>query len=323
MNASASTKQNTERLIELADQSLKLRSRELNRVKALLQRGAANDADHDAAERVYLDASQQVLAQQNQLRSLDAEAKSLAMAKQLASIGLEKAQRDLQRTTVLAPFSGVVIANMVEANSHVQAGQTIARIEDTSDVEVSCNLRKEDLDFLPSLTKTGTDSGPGDAYRLPLIPASIQYSRAGRTYEWKGVLSRQDGLGMDERTRTMPVRILVDDPQDCTVDTAGGAVNPIALVRGMFVTVRLHCDPDCPLVTVPEETVRPGKTVWLMQDGRLMIQPVPIVRIEEGLAYIDGGGPLTVQHAVHLLSCSRSQVGSRRDNRGCQTSKER
>ena len=180
----------------------------------------------------------------------------------------------------------------------MQAGQTIAGIEDTSRVEVRCSLRKEDLDFLPDRTDEADPADPANAYRLPPVPVTIRYARAGREYEWQGILSRQDGLGMDERTRTMPVRILVEDPQACKVNTAGREVRPIALVRGMFVHVDLHCTPDRPLLAIPEETIRPGKTVWLMRDQQLVIQPIHIVRIEAGKAYVDARQQLTRQHSI-------------------------
>ncbi|MCP4852863.1 MAG: HlyD family efflux transporter periplasmic adaptor subunit, partial [Fuerstiella sp.] len=291
-------KQNANLLIDLAKESLTLRTRELDRVKTLKQSGATSESEFDEAERSFLEARQLLTAQENLLRGLEAERKSLVTAQQLAAIGLEKAKLDRRRTTILAPFSGVVISQLAEANSHVQAGDNIAKIEDTSKVEVRCSLRKEDLEFLPAIEATATDS-PADAYRLPPLPVTVQYTRAGRNFLWNGVLSRQDGLGMDERTRTMPVRILVDDPLGCRVDSQDTASRPIALVRGMFVQVELHCRPDRPLLTIPEETIRPGKTVWIMENEQLKIKPIHIARIEDSVAYVDArGGSLSREHAI-------------------------
>ncbi len=291
-------KQNANLLIDLAKESLTLRTRELDRVKTLKQSGATSESEFDEAERSFLESRQLLTAQENLLRGLEAERKSLVTAQLLAAIGLEKAKLDRRRTTILAPFSGVVISQLAEANSHVQAGDNIAKIEDTSKVEVRCSLRKEDLEFLPAIEATATDL-PADAYRLPPVPVTVQYTRSGRNYVWDGVLSRQDGLGMDERTRTMPVRILVDDPLGCRVDSQDTASRPIALVRGMFVQVELHCRPDRPLLTIPEETIRPGKTVWIMENEQLKIKPIHIARIEDSVAYVDARrGSLSREHAI-------------------------
>ena len=102
------------------------------------------------------------------------------------------------------------------------------------------------------------------------------------------MLSRQDGLGVDQSTRTIPVRVQVPDPA-VNVPASGGEqeARQLALVRGMFVSVKLHCQPQMPLMVIPESVLRPGKTLWVKRNGQLHIEPVQIVRIEEGKAYFD------------------------------------
>lgn len=292
---------NASKLIELESEGLKLRKREYERMNQLRRDGAGSNSETDAVRRLYVEAKQSLTVQQNGLRKMTAEKTSLQSTRQLASIDLEKAELDLQRTVIRAPFSGVVISNLVEANSHVQVGNTIARIEDTSRVEVRCSLRKEDLDFLPDLTN-GSQLDSAASYQLPALPVTISYSRGNRNYIWRGKLSRQDGLGMDQRTRTMPVRIQIENPLDCKVDSPDQSTKPIALVRGMFVQVDLHCKPDRPLVQIPEEAIRPGKKIWIMENEQLRIQPVKIVRIENGVAYVDSEGGQIVRKDMIIRS---------------------
>lgn len=134
------------------------------------------------------------------------------------------------------------------------------------------NLRGDDMAFLQ-----------GDGYALPQVPVTIEFDRAGKTHAWDAVLSRQDGLGIDQKTRTMPVRICVDNP----TQDKGSTEDPLALLRGMFVRVRLHCQPKQSLAIVPEAVVRPGKKVWVMRDDQLQILPIRIIRIENGNAYVE------------------------------------
>ncbi|MEM7561399.1 MAG: HlyD family efflux transporter periplasmic adaptor subunit, partial [Planctomycetota bacterium] len=284
--------------VKLAKDTLALRTRDLERMEKLRVNLASSEAEYDAAENMLVDAKQALTTQENALRGLEAEATSLTTSRELAKIGLEQAKLDLSRTVIRAPFAGVIIENLAEANTHVQVGARVARIEDTSKVEVRCSLRKEDLEFLPS---DGEAAGGdlSDSYHLPAVPATVRYTRAGRTYSWKAVLSRQDGLGMDQRTRTMPVRVLVNEPLASTVDNYDADARSIALVRGMFVHVDLHCQPQQSLLTIPEESLRPGKTVWLMEDEKLAIHPVQVVRIENRVAYIDSrNATLGPNHAV-------------------------
>jgi hypothetical protein len=109
-------------------------------------------------------------------------------------------------------------------------------------------------------------------------PATVVFTVGDAAYEWKGVLSRQEGRGLDEKTRTLPCRVLVADPRAVTAldrygaplaDLPAGA--PQSLLRGMFVEVQVHVDATEQLVSIPEEAQRPSGEVWVMRDGRLVI----------------------------------------------------
>ena len=76
-------------------------------------------------------------------------------------------------------------------------------------------------------------------------------------HQWNGRLLGYDGIGLDGDTRTVPIRILVDDPKSVTGPS--GVAN---LVRGMYVTVKLLIKPQTPLVVIPAEALKPGNRVW-------------------------------------------------------------
>ena len=60
----------------------------------------------------------------------------------------ERAQLDLDRTIIKSPVAGIVVRDVVELDSFVQLGAEIAVIEDTSQVDVQCNLKMTDLDWI-------------------------------------------------------------------------------------------------------------------------------------------------------------------------------
>lgn len=284
--------ENAERLIKISRNVVSVRKREVARMEQLRRSNATSASEHDAVELALLTAMQLTTTQENQIRGFDTQAKTLKMARELASLQLQRARLVLERTEIIAPFSGVVIATRVEKNANLVPGALVAMIEDTSSVEVRCSLRGEDMPFLQ-----GSESTNENAYELPPVPVTIEYERGGRTYAWDGVLSRQDGLGLDQSTRTLPVRIHVARPTDNRIPDSlteqnatgytSGEVVPLALVRGMFVKVKLHCQPTRSLAVIPESVLRPGKQVWLMRDEKLAIETVRIVRIEDSQAYID------------------------------------
>jgi multidrug efflux pump subunit AcrA (membrane-fusion protein) len=206
---------------------------------------------------------------------------------------LQKAELDRARTEIKAPVDGVIVRNAVEQGTFVQKGTPLFVIEDTSRVEVRCNLEMDDLYWLLHKDIPLSAAGePGQAaYQVPHTPVTVSYEMAGHKnvrYTWQGELRRYDGIGMDERTRTIPCRVVVDEPRQVhAVDTATGktapnAVGPPALVRGMYVTVQVHARPNVTFVEIPDLAVQPGKRVWRVRDSTLeRIESVPLVELVE------------------------------------------
>jgi multidrug efflux pump subunit AcrA (membrane-fusion protein) len=306
-------KENTERLLVISKELVRLKEKETARLGQLRQSNAASQSEIDLVQAAYLVAKQQATDNENSIRAFADQENSLKIARDLASLQLKRAELDLQRTTITAPFSGVIIANHVEQNGNVTPGMAVATIEDTSMIEVRCSLRSQDLGLIQSsvpmqagyrsteevdLNQPRTVRGePVSPYELPPVAVTLEYNSAGRVYRWVGKLSRQDGLGMDQKTRTMPVLIRVDRPTSNL--GAAGDDTPMALVRGMFVKAKLHCQPRTPFLVVPESVIRPGKRVWIMQAGQLQTHPIEIARIENGRAYIDPKhAALTVQDKI-------------------------
>ena len=270
-------------------------------------------SDLERAEANELAARSAVVTQRNRQRLLETSRARLESARDLANSKLNKAKLDLKRTELVAPVDGVVVADMVEADAYVQKGTQLLVLEDTSKTEVKCKLEMEDLFWLWNRrSKAKAPAIPvnvGRAYEIPATPVQVIYRLAWRKdieFVWNGTLSHYDGIGLDEKTRTVPCRIVVDDPQAQTKRRRGvsnvaatalpGLSGPPALVRGMFVTVRLQLDPDVQLMRVPEESLRPGNTLWCVRDDprqpgtqRLHIVPVHFVSLET--EYDESGMP--------------------------------
>jgi multidrug efflux pump subunit AcrA (membrane-fusion protein) len=290
---------NTESLSKLAKEQLALQRRELERQKQLAVKRIVTDSDLDQAKRDELAAVNSLLTLENQLQLFRTRRNRLESARDLCQSQLEKAQLDLARTKVAAPIDGVIIREMVEEDSYVQKGTSLVKIEDTSAVEVKCNLRMEELYWLwaqESASPEQPAKSPTRDYQIPRALVTVGYELAGRHYEWDGVLSRFDGIGVDERTRTVPCRVLVADPRAVRVngdgDGAARAVGPPALVRGMYVTVKVHSQPATKLLEIPHRAVQPGNTVWQVVDGRLSIRRIRVAdaRHDLVLVYADASG---------------------------------
>jgi len=289
---------NTRALAKLASEELALQRKELQRQQKLAEKRVVTDTDLDAAKRQELAALNSLVTLENQFQLLQTRRSRLESARDLWTSQLEKAQLDLSRTRVVAPIDGVIVREMVEEDSYVQKGTSLAKLEDTSAVEVKCNLRMEDLYWL--WAQSGAVGEPARSptrdYQIPRAPVTISYELAGRRYLWDGVLSRFDGIGVDERTRTVPCRVLVDDPRKVRVEGTGtgvaGPVGPPALVRGMYVMVSVHAQPQTTLLEIPQNAVRPGNVVWQVVEGRLAIRRIRVADStdEMVLVYAEASG---------------------------------
>lgn len=276
---------NSKRLLEIADADIELQSREVKRLEKLPEDFAARK-ELDTARRAVLQAEQQKVTYQNQIDLLRTRRSRLELAEQLAATQLKQAKIDLQRTEIRAPIDGVVVSEQAELNTFVARGNPVVTMEDTSKVEVATSLRMDQLYWVLNQKKLESPiddlnapaNGAHRGYKLPPTSVEVHYQLSGRddvSYVWDGQLLGYDGIGMDEQTRTVPVRVVVDQPQvfevrrndvaDAAADPAVQnmvAAGPTALVRGMFVRLRLELDPAVPLVILPAEALKPGNRVW-------------------------------------------------------------
>jgi multidrug efflux pump subunit AcrA (membrane-fusion protein) len=283
-------KENTQQLINLAIETVKLQRQERERLRGLTQERIVSDTKVDQAEQAILTAQNSLLSLQSQLRLLATRRNRLVQAQKLAETQMRRAELDLARTKIFAPADGVVVADLIEKDSYVQKGAPLFRLEDTSRAEVKCNLRMRDLFWVwrqAHPEEAGArDRGPASDYEIPPTRVAVRYRFGARTFEWDGTLSRYDGLGLDERTRTVPCRVVVDQPRRVRGDQSGDASADRealpALVRGMYVTVLVKTKPNMQLIRVPEGAVRPddrdgkGSVVWLVEDGKLRRQKVEV-----------------------------------------------
>ncbi|MFM7135920.1 MAG: efflux RND transporter periplasmic adaptor subunit [Planctomycetota bacterium] len=281
--------------VQLATQQLELAGREVKRLDGLKAGRIVTEAEHDRAIREELSAITTLTNLQGQARVLVKRKHRLEEAKALAETMLDRSKLDLARTKVAAPTDGVIVEDHVEQDSYVAKGMALVTIEDTRQAEVRTSLQ---MDELARVWRSAGLADPlaGGAHEMPDTPVTVVFTVGDSQYEWDGFLSRQEGRGLDEKTRTLPCRVIVTEPTKVrALDRYGAAVetpppgSPRSLMRGMFVQVRFHVDSPHELVSIPEEARRPSGEVWLVRDGRLeILRPKP-VQVAGGRAIFESG----------------------------------
>ncbi len=262
--------------LQLTEVDLELQQQEYERRLSLGT--AASKTELDQARRSANAAERAVIELQNSIRTATTRRARLLSGIDLSQVQLDRANLDIERTSVGAPFDGVIVSEMVEAGDYVRAGDEVIVIEDTSKADVKSNLR---LEQLRRIVKYQTPDSRFDlasnlaAYQLPPTAVTISWGEGDDRVEWPGTLVRFDGIGVDPQTKMIPCRIEVDDP----VSVFRG--KPRALVRGMFVKVNIQLDvaaaDDETLLTIPAVALHPGNFVWSVVDGKLQRTKVEII----------------------------------------------
>lgn len=264
--------ENTKRSIDVAQKDVALQQKEVDRQNAM-PKGYSSRAEVDQASRALLAARQQLVGYENQFDLLKQRRIRLETSERLAQTQLRAAQINLERTEIRAPIEGVIVSEEADLNTFVQRGSTLVVIDDTSKVDVASSLRMDQLYWVLNQRDASVDTGSRN-YDLPETPAIIEYVMSGRenvVYRWAGKLLSYNGIGLDPETRTVPVRVVVDDPNqmvdengDPVVDSDGNLrrSNAPALVRGMYVRVKLMIEPKSTLVVIPARALQPGNRVF-------------------------------------------------------------
>ncbi|MDA1210871.1 MAG: HlyD family efflux transporter periplasmic adaptor subunit [Planctomycetota bacterium] len=268
--------QNTQALIEIAEKEASIQQLEFKKIVGLGERKAISETQVSEAERAYLAAKSSLTILKNQLSTYEARKPRLVSVRDLDQIRLDQAQLDFERSTIRAPIDGMVVSESVEVDSFVQPGTPMLAMEDIKAAEVRCNLRMEELAWLWQQDQSGSSppqtNSPENDYQLPNTPVTVTYRLEDREYQWSGVLNRYEGIGLDEKTRTVPCRVLIEEPRYHRLPSdieSAVEVGPRALVRGMYVRVTVHVRPRSRLLRIPQQSIQPGNIVWSVRDGKL------------------------------------------------------
>lgn len=180
-----------------------------------------------------------------------------------AKADLQKAQRDLSKTTIKAPFDGTVMAKQVDIGQFINVSGQLGRLAGTDMAEVRLPLTARNLDQL-QLT---------DDKRLPL-PV---------------VLSLVDGgdVGRAQLVRLEPEK----DPQTLVTYGVVEISNPfeLGLRFNTFIQATITGPTYDNVYPVPSEWLLPKQRLPLYRNDRLHIQPVSVIYQTDETDYISEG----------------------------------
>jgi len=259
-------KTNVEKELVLARERHELSRQDYERNKPLVAGRTITQAELDNIQSGMLTIQESIQRLENQLRVLETQTEKLNVLHRKEELAWETAQLNLARTEVRAPIAGIVTADTFEVNSFIQKGANVAKILDTSRLEIQCSLHMKQIQWI------WRQSDESTGYVFAPTPVTIMYETDGERWVWDGELKTLDGGVMDSGTRMVPCRVRVDNPQ-AGRKLAGTPLSettvPPTLFAGMYVTIVIHSKPAIPLYRIPERALLPGNKIWTVADGKL------------------------------------------------------
>ncbi len=202
-----------------------------------------------------------------------------------AEADLVKAELDLQRTRIVAPFDGRVRSKSVDLGQFVGPGTPLAVIHAIDFAEIRLPIADDQLRFidLPFAFRDGDGERPGPRVEL-------RSDFGDQVHTWQGHIVRSEGE-VDTRTRMMSLVARVEDPygRPGAADGDGASIRP-PLAVGLFVDATIEGRTVPSATVLPRYALRQGSQVLVVDaDNRLRYRDVEVIRTLGGEVTIGGG----------------------------------
>ena len=187
-----------------------------------------------------------------------------------AEAAYEQSKRNLERTSIIAPFDGRVRKKMVDLGTNLIPGSRLADIYATASFEVRLPIADKDIPFL-GIPLDGTSIDPSNR---PEVRLSTSYG--GDELNTKGFIVRSESE-IDPKTRM--ISAIATIPISNT--NSGFKV-------GMFVNAEIN-GLSFPGVTVVPRSAVKDNMIWVVIDEKLRRKSVEVIRFEKDFAFISDG----------------------------------
>ena len=278
---------NAERSLAIEERSLGLRRKELERKRQLARRGTVSRSALDREERGVLAGEQTLQSLRNSLDLLPAERSVLEANLDQLEAELATARRNLDRTTIVAPFHCRIAEVHVEEAQFAAQGKVLVVADSLDVAEVTAQVPVDNLyALLPGDLNLSEDLDSAmERLREAAGLEAVVRLRTGRgEIEWPARFSRVSDT-VDRRTRTAGVIVAVDDPyRQASPDRR----HP-PLVKDMYVEVELRAPPRPGSVVIPRNALHGNEVRTATSDDRLHIREVEVGLAQTHLVTIDSG----------------------------------
>jgi RND family efflux transporter MFP subunit len=260
-------------LLATVSEQLELRRRDLERTANLKRTGQTSEKAHDDAALAVNATIQTRLERRQAIGRLSARISQQEAVIARNRAALERAERDLSDTEISAPFTGY--ASDVEAaiGKRLAVGESVARLIDASSLEVRFELPNADY---ARLVSSGDGRTPEPQSGLEGLPVEVIWRVGERAFSYTGEVKRTDAE-IDPATGGIGLYAVI------STNGADSVLRPGAFVEVLVPDVRYE-----QVIAVPESAVFGEDIVYIVENDRLAVRQVEIVREFGDQVYIRG-----------------------------------
>ncbi|TQV74906.1 efflux RND transporter periplasmic adaptor subunit [Aliikangiella marina] len=197
---------------------------------------------------------------------------------QSAEADLKKAQQKLARTTIRAPYDGMVKMKQVDVGQFVATGTQLGTTFAIDYAEVRLPLTDQELAFI-NVPEWGTEAQTASSN------VTLVADYAGQETRWQAKLVRMEGV-VDDQSRVHYAVARISDPYSVLESTA----NPAPLKIGTFVTAVISGKQEDNLIKLPREVFKDLTQVLVSdKENKLYTRELEVIRSEADAVYVRSG----------------------------------
>ncbi len=202
-----------------------------------------------------------------------------------AEADLAQSLYDLSRTTIIAPYDGMVAEKNTDLGQFVTTGSSLAQTFAVDYAEVRLPIPENKIQFLelPQLVRWGSNE-TGKGPEVALITRM-----GGEEQVWNGRLTRTEGV-LDTRSRVLFSVVQIEDPYGLYSGNKNGNRKGEPLRIGTYVNASIQGQLLRDVIVLPRHTLQATDLIWVADaENRLRARQVEVVTVNGDEVYIRDG----------------------------------
>lgn len=252
---------------------VKQRQSEVTRAELALQLEQGNQL---VAQQEYQLLGDIVQQQEENLVLRKPHLKEVSAALEAAKAQLSKAQMDVQRCTVRAPFNAVIQEKFTDTGAQITSSSPILSLIGTDAYWVQAKVQVDKLQWMTIPNGDRSEGSKVKIFDQAMWGAGV--CRQGRVLRLMGEL--------EEQGRLAQVLVSVKDP--LVLESASSGLMPVLV--GSYVRLDIEGKPLRGVFAIKRDYLHDGNHIWVMNhEDRMEIRPVEIVFREKDVVYLSNG----------------------------------